>query len=194
MTSKSVIRLLLLGFVAASVGFLVVQEVRQHHAARAVSPAAIASSKTVHSAKAETSGPEAPAAIGGPLTLAAAEPARPVKAESSHKVIAYYFHTTYRCYTCRMIEALSEEALKQGFAEALRDGTLEFRPVNVQLLENRHFINDYQLFTKSLVIVRVNDGKQVEWKNLEKVWELVGNKQAFLKYVRDEVRGYLRKG
>jgi hypothetical protein len=66
--------------------------------------------------------------------------------------------------------------------------------VNVQLPENRHFINDYQLFTKSLVIVRIQNGYRVEWKNLEKVWELAGDKQAFLTYVQDEVGKYLRKG
>jgi hypothetical protein len=42
--------------------------------------------------------------------------------------------------------------------------------------------------------VRFKDGKQVERKNLAKVWELTGNKQAFLRYVQDEVRAYLRRG
>jgi hypothetical protein len=193
-TYKSAVKLLLLGFVAASLGFLVLQDTRQNDAVGAVGAPVAAPTDPVESAKAETGHKDAVNAVGAPVTAAAAEPVEPGKAESAHKVIAYYFHTTFRCYTCRMIEAFSEEALKQDFTDALRNGSLEFRPVNVQLLENRHFINDYQLFTKSLVIVRVNDGKQVEWKNLEKVWELVGNKQAFLKYVRDEVRTYLRKG
>jgi len=167
-TYKSAVKLLLLVFVAASVVFLVLQESRQEDASVS--------------------------AAGAPASAAAAEPVESAKAESGQKVVAYYFYTTFRCPTCRKIEAFSDEALKQGFSDALRNGTLEWHPVNVQLPENRHFINDYQLFTKSLVIVRFKDGKQVERKNLAKVWELTGNKQAFLKYVQDEVRAYLRRG
>ena len=108
-------------------------------------------------------------------------------------MIAYYFHTTYRCATCRRIEAYSREAIEAGFARELKDGSLEFRLVNIQLPENRHFIEDYQLFTKSLVLVRLKGGKQVEWTNLDRVWELTGNRDAFLGYVQQGVRGYLEK-
>jgi hypothetical protein len=167
-TYKSAIKFLLLLFVAASVLFLVLQPARKRDAP--VRPAAAVE------------------------TAAAAEPAQAAKSEGAQKVLAYYFYTTVRCPTCRKIEAFSDEALKQGFPEALRSGLLEWHPVNVQLPENRHFINDYQLFTKSLVIVRVKDGERVEWKNLDKVWELAGDKQAFLSYVQDEVGKYLRKG
>lgn len=111
----------------------------------------------------------------------------------SSKVIAYYFHVTVRCPTCRKIEAFSDESLKEGFSEDLRAGRLEWRVVNLQYPENRHFIQDYQLFTKSLVIVRRKDGKQVEWKNLERVWELTDNKDQFVRYVQAEVRAYLEK-
>lgn len=107
------------------------------------------------------------------------------------KVIAYYFHTTYRCMTCRRIEAYSREAIEQEFAQALKDGKLDFRLVNVEESANRHFVRDYQLFTKSLILVKMKDGKQSEWKNLRRVWELVNRRGAFLRYVQDEVRAYL---
>jgi hypothetical protein len=167
-TYKSAIKFLLLLFVAGSVVFLVMQQARNR---------------------------DAPISAAGAVeTAAAAEPVQLAKTEGGQKVLAYYFYTTVRCPTCRKIEAFSDEALKQGFPDALGSGLLEWHPVNVQLPENRHFINDYQLFTKSLVIVRVKDGKRLEWKNLEKVWELTANKQAFLSYVQDEVRLYLRRG
>jgi len=107
------------------------------------------------------------------------------------KVIAYYFHVTVRCVTCRTIEEYAKEAVERGFSEELKKGMVEWRPVNVQLLENRHFIKDYRLYTRSLVLVKVRDGKQVEWRNLEKVWELVGRKSDFLRYVRAHVSTYL---
>lgn len=125
-----------------------------------------------------------------PVAASAGEAASP-ESSSSLKVIAYYFHVTVRCVTCRTIESHSKEAIDRGFPEELKKGVIEWRPVNVQLLENRHFIQDYRLFTRSLVLVKVKDGKQVEWRNLEKVWELVGDKEAFLRYVRAHVSTYL---
>jgi hypothetical protein len=112
---------------------------------------------------------------------------------SSHKVVAYYFHTNTRCDTCRKIEAYSHEAIEEGFKAELKNGTLELRVVNYEERENRHYIKDYQLVSKSLILVNMVDGKQTEWMNLKLVWELVKNKKAFLNYVRGEVRNYLSK-
>jgi hypothetical protein len=53
---------------------------------------------------------------------------------------------------------------------------------------NEHFIKDYQLYTRSLVVVDESNPKR--FKNLDKVWQLVRDKPAFLKYVQDEVRAF----
>jgi hypothetical protein len=124
--------------------------------------------------------------------LAAAPPSPGAAADS--KVVAYYFHVTVRCVTCRTIESYSHEAIERGFANELKDGRLEWRPVNVQLPENRHFVRDYQLFTRSLVLAKMRGGKQVEYRNLEKIWDLAGNKAEFLKYVQSNVKAYLGDG
>jgi hypothetical protein len=122
----------------------------------------------------------------------AQQPAAPKP--GAHKVIAYYFHTNTRCSTCMKIEAYSKEAIEQGFANELKNGTLEMRIVNYENPENRHFMQDYKLVSKSLVLVNMVNGKQTEWTNLKMVWQLTGRKDAFLNYVRKEVRGYLSKG
>jgi hypothetical protein len=109
------------------------------------------------------------------------------------KIIAYYFHTTYRCPTCQRIEAYSREAIESGFAAEMKAGRLELCIVNYEFPENQHFAQDYKLFTKSLVLVRMKDTKQVEWTNLSRIWELTGEHDAFLRYVQGEVRGYLEK-
>jgi hypothetical protein len=149
---------------------------------------------TKRSNRAGEAGPGSDTALAAtapsPVAAGASEAANP-KSSSSLKVIAYYFHVTVRCITCRTIESYSKEAIDRGFPEELKKGVIEWRPVNVQLLENRHFIQDYRLFTRSLVLVKVKEGKQVEWRNLEKVWALVGDKEAFLRYVRANVTNYL---
>jgi len=110
------------------------------------------------------------------------------------KVVAYYFHVSARCVTCRTIESYSKEAVERGYAKEIEEGTVEWRPVNVQLPQNRHYIRDYQLYTRSLVLVKYRDGKQVEWRNLDKVWQLVRRKGDFLKYVQSNLAAYLGEG
>lgn len=115
-----------------------------------------------------------------------------VSAQSpTHKVVAYYFHTNTRCSTCQKIEAYSHEAIEEGFKTELKNGTLELRIVNYEEPENRHFIKDYKLVTKSLILVNMVDGVEMDWTNLKLVWQLTKNKEAFLNYVRKEVRNSL---
>ena len=67
------------------------------------------------------------------------------------------------------------------------------RVVNYEKPENRHFIKDYELVTKSLILVRFVNGKQIEWTNLKLVWQLYKSEEAFFNYVNQEVRKYLAK-
>ena len=122
----------------------------------------------------------------------APSPLTEVKSQNS-KVIAYYFHGTFRCSTCRTIEQYSHDAIQTYFAKELGNGRLEFRPVNVEEPENKHFIQDYQLVTRSLVLSLVSDGKETKWKNLPDVWKLVRDKDKFFQYVKDEVEKFLKE-
>ncbi len=123
-------------------------------------------------------------------TATQAGPAGPSK---PNRVVAYYFHVTARCSTCKTIQAYTEDALATGFRDALASGDLEWRPVNIQRAENRHFVQDYKMYARSVVIVRYRDGAQVEWRNLEEIWNLLESKPAFAKYVQRNVREYLGK-
>ena len=105
---------------------------------------------------------------------------------------AYYFHGNLRCYSCKKIEQYSREAIETYFDNQLKDGSLTFQIINIDQPENKHFIQDYQLVTKSLVLVEYKDGKQVKWKNLENVWQYLNNEDTFLNYVKTETEKYLK--
>jgi hypothetical protein len=109
------------------------------------------------------------------------------------KVIAYYFHTTLRCPSCRKIEAYSSTAIETGFADEIAEGRLEWRVINIEEKGNEHFVKDYQLYTKSLILSEERSGREVRWKNLAKVWELLGNEGDFVAYVQKETRAYLEE-
>ncbi len=121
----------------------------------------------------------------------AAEGASPQQLK--HQVIAYYFHTTYRCPTCLKIEEYTRQAIMEAFPAEIKSGSLLWKPVNVEENGNDHYIRDYQLFSKSVIVVDMKNGKQAQWKNLKDIWKLVGSREAFARYIQDEVRSYLGK-
>ncbi len=62
--------------------------------------------------------------------------------------------------------------------------------MNVDEPADKHYVDDFQLYTRSLVVFDARDPKR--YKVLEKVWELVGDKPAFQKYVEQELRAFTR--
>ena len=115
------------------------------------------------------------------------------KPQKTDYVHAYYFHGDFRCSNCYKIEKYSKEAIDKYFAKELASGGLEYEVINIDEKGNGHFTKDYKLYTKSLVISKIKGGKEVEYKNLEKVWNYLGNKEAFYNYVKEEVSKFLEE-
>jgi hypothetical protein len=111
---------------------------------------------------------------------------------ATKRTVAYYFHGNARCTSCLKIEAYSAEAIKAKFADQLKAGTLEWKVVNVEEPANSHFITDYQIVSKTVVLVQMDGNKQLRFKNLENVWNFLGNKDRFIDYVQTEVSDYLK--
>ena len=111
---------------------------------------------------------------------------------SGSKVIAYYFHGNFRCPTCYKLEQYSKEAIEANFKNELASGKLTFKAINTDEKGNEHFVNNYQLYTKSLIISLIKDGKEVKSKNLTKIWDYVGDKKKFFEYVTDEINSFLK--
>lgn len=122
-----------------------------------------------------------------------AGPERPAAAaDDSVLYVAYYFHGDVRCATCRKLEQYSEAAVREGFAGEMESARLAWRAVNVDRKENEHYTRDFQLYTRSLVLVAERDGKAIRWKNLPRIWELVRDPEAFASYVRKELREFMK--
>jgi len=121
-------------------------------------------------------------------TSTAAPAARP----GNTQVVATYFHGDVRCVTCKKLEAYSRAAVEKAFASEIASGRVVFRLVNTDRPENEHFLKDYALVTKALVVTEEADGKVLRWTNLDKIWTLVrGDQQAYTDYVVAGVRAYL---
>ena len=103
----------------------------------------------------------------------------------------YYFFTNFRCSRCYAFEKFTKEALERYFNPELRSEKIVFKPLNIDQKENEHFMKDYQLYTKAVVISMVNGDKEIKYKNLPKIWEYVGDKEKFYNYIKTETDQYL---
>jgi len=112
-------------------------------------------------------------------------------APAEHKVVAYYLHGDTRCPSCIKIEQWADAAVHERFARELADGKLEWQVVNYDEPRNRHYLGDFQLEFKVVVLADYVNGKQVRYKRLDAVWDLLDDQQAFTDYIADEVRQYL---
>lgn len=128
----------------------------------------------------------AAAVISTGFSICAGEDASP------GKVIAYYFHGSFRCPTCHKLEQYAKEAVETNFKDRIASGTLEFKVVNIEEKGNEHFVNDYNLYTKALVITLIKDGRELKSRNLTKIWDYVGNKQEYFEYVTGEINDFLK--
>jgi hypothetical protein len=121
------------------------------------------------------------------------QPARQDKPpQANDKVIVYYFHGNNRCNSCMTIERFTRESVEANFAKELKSGEVEFRSINVEAPENNHYAKDYKLYTRSVIISDVVQGKEKRWKNLQKVWELLRKETDFKTYVKKETIAYLQ--
>jgi len=216
MKPKTVVSAVLLTFVAASLIYLGIGEVRRGPAVVAGSAESDGSSESARSVEsagssesagcAESAGkagksgcagcPEAAVCAGSAEVAASAgAPAADTgKADRTEaRVVAYYFHGTRRCTTCLAIENTARESLQRELADAFESGAMEWRTVGFQEAGNEHFAKEFELTGAALVLVKEMDGKVERWGNLERVWDLVGDDAEFSAYVTAEARGYLEE-
>ena len=193
MDIKKLIKSLLFIFVALSLGVLIYKEFSPKSESKATHVAANQGETMSASGKSEVAAESRSLKETGTKQQNPVSSSQVAEKSQNARVIAYYFHGTFRCSTCQTIEKYSKEAIEYYFANELKNGTLEFKSLNVEEAENRHYVQDYQLFSRSLVISLVKQDKEVTWKNLTDVWKLVRDKDKFFQYVKDEVEKFLKE-
>lgn len=108
----------------------------------------------------------------------------------THRVAAIYFHRTHRCPTCLRIGGYIEEAIKTGFPDQVKKGSVAVYLVDYENPKHAKYTKAYKVTRPILVLADIHNNKVVAWKPMPKVWSLVYKKDDFFKYVRDGVTGY----
>lgn len=114
-------------------------------------------------------------------------------AASGDHVAVYYFHGNFRCVNCYNMEKWTKEVVEAGFKDELASGKLAMHVINTDKEGNEHFMTDYGLYTKSVVLALVKSGKEMRYDNLTRVWDYLRNEEDFKRYIKNEIEKYLKE-
>ncbi|MEI8373302.1 MAG: nitrophenyl compound nitroreductase subunit ArsF family protein [Planctomycetota bacterium] len=106
-------------------------------------------------------------------------------------LVVYYFHSNMRCPTCRSIELQAKETVQTDFASQLARGELTWKILNYEQPAGKPLATKFEIQMPVVVLARMKAGQIQDWKRLDEVWALVGDKPAFAKYVRDEINRFI---
>jgi len=207
--TKLIVTILLLLFVAATVGTLIAQEVAR--------PKMQVAETDESALPVETRGPATTEISTSEPDPVASDPAVVDEPESSETdaidgtnvteemgeipVVAYpssgtpcvieaiYFHSTYRCVTCLDIENEARAIVETEFAEELAAGKLRWSAINME--EERTYISQYDLAMPSLVLIRKVGDEVVDWITLHDTWSNIRSSTRFTAYIIDGFQEFM---
>ena len=102
-----------------------------------------------------------------------------------------YFSSDVRCATCMRIERLTRETVAKNFAAELASGRIVLQTINLDGPGNEHFVQDYRLISRTVIVSDRAKGQEVGWENLQEVWSKQKDEPAFEAYVVAAVRRHL---
>lgn len=108
------------------------------------------------------------------------------------EVMVYYFHRHIRCMTCRDMESMAAETVDLDFAAEVASGLLAWQTIDVEDEGQEHFATEFAITGPTLILAELDDaGRTVNWRNLERTWELAEDPIRYNAYVREGIRSFL---
>jgi len=106
-------------------------------------------------------------------------------------LIVYYLHSSTRCPTCREIESQAYDVVQSQFADEVQNGELQWKVVNYEDPSAAELAKKFEIQMPVVVLAQMTAGEISEWKSLDRVWALVGDKAAYAKFVSGEIQQML---
>ena len=106
-------------------------------------------------------------------------------------LVVYYFHNNFRCENCLAIEAQTKETLDADFSPQLSNGEIVWKTLNFQKPAGMRLADKFNVKDPVVILARMKNNEIADWMPLNKVRGLVGDKDAFRKYVRGEIQQML---
>ena len=110
---------------------------------------------------------------------------------NNDQVVVYYFHRKFRCQSCEVLESTLQDTMQVTYADHFGAGRLAMCIVNVDDLENRHYLEQFEIFSNSIVIVEKKNGAVSRYKNLESIWDISQDRDAITLLLQSEMGEFL---
>ena len=111
------------------------------------------------------------------------------KKEITSVVRGYYFHGTRRCTTCKAVEEVTKEILKEYYASELADKTISFEAINLDKEGSKALANELKVSGQNLLFV--SDSYTVNLTN-QAFMNAVSNPLKLGIFITDEIDKMLK--
>ena len=105
------------------------------------------------------------------------------------RLMVYAAHATQRCYSCSLIEQYAKELLDDEFGDLLETGRIDVQSIDYS--KNTPFARQYDIASSTLILVRIEAGREHAFVRLDDVWTHLNNRDAFMDYVRNAIYAQL---
>jgi hypothetical protein len=105
-------------------------------------------------------------------------------------LLVLQFHRTQRCAFCSDMEEHTKETLDTYFSHALQEGKIAFRLLNMELPKYQALRKKYSLFTSTLVLIELNQGRESRRKIVTDAWHLTDKRHEFIEMLRSELADF----
>lgn len=115
----------------------------------------------------------------------------PVASTETGSIVVYYFHGFQRCAGCLRTEKMIREVLAETFASEMQSGTLVFRAVNVEELDNIDLVERFSVTARHPVVADERHGPNGPWKEIQ---HIPGNKETLRQLLKTILQPMLQNG
>jgi hypothetical protein len=129
----------------------------------------------------------------GPAKVAVTQDQPTTVVKRPDGVTVINFHGKQRCRTCIRIGELAKKTVTEDLAAAGQADKLHWEHLNYDEPANAHFVKEYELVSSTVVATLWKDGREITWRRLDDVWDLVGDEAAFRAYIASNVNELLEK-
>ena len=113
---------------------------------------------------------------------------------NNDQVVIYYFHRKFRCQSCEVLEQTLQNTITVKYADQFGTGRLAMCVVNLDDPENRYFLDEFEILSNSVVIVRKKSGAVSNFKTLETIWGVSEDSEAISHLLILEMDHFLSEG
>lgn len=99
-----------------------------------------------------------------------------------------YFHRVPGCQTCQIMSRYVFETVETKFAPEAESKKLVLRYIDFENPRYAAQTRAYKISGPTLTAIEVQNGKDVRYWRLDKIWTFAGNKAQFQNYVETELK------